>query len=213
MREAGELLRKVGETDDRMQISRRLLDVAYRLDGLRGTAPGAATQAPAPEAGDEPVPIESLAYDDDAEIVPIESLAPDQGEPATTLELSFRTYQRLLGERAPAEPSIDVLLGRTTPAPAPVAGPASAPPAVPASGLTAVPASAPATPPTATPAVPEEPPVEIDALCYSGHAALERAVAVRHQITAQLTQKASLESLEPLLQELLDLVPRALGES
>jgi hypothetical protein len=55
--------------------------------------------------------------------------------------------------------------------------------------------------------------VEIDALCYRGHAALERAVAVRHEIKAQLTRDASLESLQPLLQELLDLVPRALGDS
>ena len=36
LREAGELLRAVGESDDRMLISRRLLDVAHRLDGLRG---------------------------------------------------------------------------------------------------------------------------------------------------------------------------------
>ena len=34
-----------------------------------------------------------------------------------------------------------------------------------------------------------------------------------HEIKAQLTRDASLESLQPLLQELLDLVPRALGDS
>ena len=39
LREAGELLRAVGESDDRMLISRRLLDVAHRLDGLRAGRP------------------------------------------------------------------------------------------------------------------------------------------------------------------------------
>jgi chemotaxis protein histidine kinase CheA len=187
MREAGELLRKVVETDDRMQVSRRLLDVAHRLDRLRAGPPEDGATATGP---DEPVPIESLAFDAEPEIIPIESLAPDPGEPATALESSFRTYHRLLRERAPTRPSIDVLLGK----PAPAAAPAAAPEPV-------------------TPAPEEPPPVEIDALCYRGHAALERAVAVRHELKAQLTRDASLESLQPLLQELLDLVPRALGDS
>jgi len=36
---------------------------------------------------------------------------------------------------------------------------------------------------------------------------------VRHAIAAALTRAASLESLKPLLQELLDLVPLALDHS
>jgi hypothetical protein len=48
---------------------------------------------------------------------------------------------------------------------------------------------------------------------YRGHAALERAATVRHQITAELSRQASLESLQPLFQELLDLVPLALEQS
>jgi hypothetical protein len=36
---------------------------------------------------------------------------------------------------------------------------------------------------------------------------------VRDQLAAQLTGQASLETLQPLLQELLDLVPLALAES
>jgi hypothetical protein len=59
----------------------------------------------------------------------------------------------------------------------------------------------------------EEPAVAIGSLCYRGQAALERANVVRHQIQAQLTGNANLESLQPLLQELLDLVPLALAES
>jgi hypothetical protein len=60
---------------------------------------------------------------------------------------------------------------------------------------------------------PEEPAVAIDTLCYRGNAALQRALAVRHQIAAELTGDASLESLQPLLQELLDLVPLALVDA
>jgi hypothetical protein len=36
---------------------------------------------------------------------------------------------------------------------------------------------------------------------------------VRHQLAAELNRDASLESLQPLLQELLDLVPLALADT
>jgi hypothetical protein len=178
LREAGQLLRAVVETDDRMLVSRRLLDVAHRLDGLRtGTEPER-----------EPVSIESLVYQPEPEVVPIDSLAPEAsppprpapGSPASGLETSFRTFGRLVKEKAPTTASLDALLGG--------AAKAAAPPA-------------------------EEPAVAIASLCYRGHAALERANVVRHQIAAELSGQASLESLQPLLQELLDLVPLALAES
>ena len=185
LREAGTLLRAVGEADDRMLISRRLLDVAHRMDGLRASA----------EPEEEPVPIESLGYEAEGDIVPIDSLAPEPAVSAapveskaapTGLERSFSTLLKLVRERAPASAALKSLLG-----------------------------SAPATAPKPTPAAAEveEPTVAIGTLCYSGYAALERANAVRHQITAQLSGNASLESLQPLLQELLDLVPLALAES
>jgi hypothetical protein len=189
MREAGELLRTIGEADERMLISRRLLDVAHKVDRLRAeTGTDAAEAVPAEPPG-EPVPIESLDFDTEADVVPIESLAPDQppaGPPTppqpveqpSALELSFKTLGRLVRERPPVAPSLDRLLGR---------------------GAVAIPT--------------EEPPVSIDTLCYRGHAALERAVVVRHQIAAELTRDASLESLQPLLQELLDLVPLALADT
>ena len=41
----------------------------------------------------------------------------------------------------------------------------------------------------------------------------EYANAVRHQIAAELKGEATLESLQPLLQELLDLVPLALADT
>jgi len=176
MREAGELLRGMGEADDRMLISRRLLDVAHRLDRLRDETTTEESPTPTDEPPGEPVPIESLGFD--SEIVPVESLAPDEPAPEEpgALEHSFKAFGRLIRERGTATPSLEVLLGRPVTAPA-------------------------------------ESAVAIDTLCYRGHAALERALTVRHQITAELDREVSLESLQPLLQELLDLVPLALADA
>ena len=172
LREAGELLRAVAENDDRMLISRRLLDVAHRLDELRTAAPERSAEPPI-------VPIESLGYEPDTEVVPIGSLAPDEPQdlpPAPGIEASFRTFDLLIRQRGATAPSLEGLLGQV-------------------------------------PADREPEPVAIAALMYRGHAALERAATVRHQITAELSRKASLESLQPLFQELLDLVPLALEQS
>jgi chemotaxis protein histidine kinase CheA len=194
LREAGELLRSVGESDDRMLISRRLLDVAHRLDRVR--------QAEPPE--EQAVPIESLGYNGEparveapeAAIVAISSLAPD--EPAAPdgggLEASFRTFELLLRQRGPATPSLDVLLGPRT-------------------SLDGGPAPAPATATAAPVFEPDSGAVAIGSLCYRGRAALERANQVRHQIANELGRHASFESLQPLYQELLDLVPLALEQA
>jgi hypothetical protein len=94
LRDAGELLRSVVDAQDRMQVSRRVLDVAHRVDLMHGGS----------EAADDVVPIESLGYDEMP--VSIESLAPDSG-----LEASYRTLGRLLRERAPARASLQGLIG------------------------------------------------------------------------------------------------------
>ena len=167
LREAGKLLRAVVESDDRMLISRRLLDVAHRLDGLRAQA----------ETADQPVPIESLTYDADGDVVPIERLAPDHDTEAGGLEISYRTLERLAKEGAPTNGSLAALLG------------------------------------VSSTSLAEEPAVAITTLCYSGQAALQRANVVRQQIATQLQRNASLASLQPLVQELLDLIPLALAES
>jgi hypothetical protein len=158
-----------------MLISRRLLDVAHRMDGLRAEA----------ESSEQPVPIESLGYDSQPDVIPIESLAPDR--PATEsvktsvraggLELSFNTLERLIKEDAPPTAAFAALLNGG-----------------------------------AADEKVEDAPVSITTLCYRGQAALERANAVRLQITTELDRNASLDSLQPLLQELLDLVPMALAE-
>jgi len=154
-----------------MQVSRRVLDVAHRVDLMRGPA----------ETEGEIVPIESLAYDEapgETEPVPIERLAPDGG-----LEASYRTLRRLLRERGPARASLPGLLG------APLAAPAPAP------------------------RVPEEEALAIEALCYRGRAALERAADVRRELVAALQQGRELAAVRPLVEELLDLLPLALADA
>jgi hypothetical protein len=149
------------------------------------------------------VPIESLLYDESA-IVPIESLAYDpppavrpeapplpEGEPvpisslapAGGLESSFQTYDRLRREQVSQPASLEALVGR---------------------------ALAATTPETAQEGTET---IEIGVLTYRGRAALERAAAVRQQLTDELARNGGLDAIQPLLQELLDLVPLALAES
>jgi hypothetical protein len=109
LRAAGELLRSVADAGDRMQVSRRLLDVAHRLDQARGDT----KEVMVPEA--EPAE-RSRAPDAETDVVPIESLAPDVPIPSPpggggALETSFRTLERLERERGTTQPSIDALLG------------------------------------------------------------------------------------------------------
>jgi hypothetical protein len=106
LRTAGELLRSVVDAGDRMQVSRRILDVAHKLDQARS---GAESAEP------EVVPIESLAYDlpqEADDVVPIASLAydtPPEPGGAGALETSFRTLERLQRERGPVTPSLEAL--------------------------------------------------------------------------------------------------------
>ncbi len=190
LREAGELLRAVGEADDRMLISRRLLDVAHEMDSLRSVDTADSQKPPA-------VPIESLGYETEIDVVPIHSLAPEEpaaAEPAGGIEASFRTFDLLIRQRGATAPSLDDLLQGAR-----------------ASGGPAAPTPGP--PPTGKKPEQDQEAVAIGTLVYRGQAALERAVTVRHQIAAELTREASLDSLQPLLQELLDLVPLALEQS
>ncbi len=55
--------------------------------------------------------------------------------------------------------------------------------------------------------------LEIGTLIYRGRAALERAAAVRQQLADELARNGGMDAIQPLLQELLDLVPLALVES
>jgi hypothetical protein len=194
LREAGELLRAVADADDRMLISRRILDSAYRLDGLRLAEPQPhAPIPPSPAASPAAdtsriVPIESLLYDEqpveapaELPIVSIESLAFDA--PAGGLEGSYATFDRLRRERPAAPASLEALVGQALAATTPAA------------------------------ADPEVVTIEIGSLVYRGRAALERANAVRQQLADELARNGGIEKIQPLLQELLDLVPLALADA
>jgi chemotaxis protein histidine kinase CheA len=114
LRAAGELLRSVADAGDRMQVSRRLLDVAHRIDQARGDTKEVPVAEPAP-AEDHRTPVDA-----EADVVPIESLAPDVPTAAapvevSPLETSFRTLERLERERGTTQPSIDALLGAHPP--------------------------------------------------------------------------------------------------
>jgi hypothetical protein len=213
LREAGELLRAVADADDRMLISRRILDAAYRLDGLRlaeatpaPMPPPAASAAAAPhptpaDTGGRIVPIESLLYDEvpspaapEPVAAPVAASAEPElpvvpieslayDAPAGGLEGSYSTFDRLRRERGAEPASLEALVGRALAATTPAA------------------------------ADPEAVTIEIGVLCYRGRAALERANAVRQQLADELARHGGLESIRPLLQELLDLVPLALAES
>jgi hypothetical protein len=187
LRAAGELLRSVADAGDRMQVSRRILDVAYKLDQERSsTAEADAPAQPEVAAEADVVPIRSLEFDAEPEserdVVPIASLAPDIEPVAVTggLEISFRTLEHLQRERGSSPASLEALLGR-------VEQGAAAPPAADA--------------------------VAIEALCYRGRSALERAATVRQSLTTELAGVSDLAAIRPLLLELLDLVPLALDES
>jgi hypothetical protein len=223
LREAGELLRAVADADDRMLISRRILDAAYRLDGLRmaesGAAPAAsraptpaaaastasapATSAPAAPTARPPepaapavVPIESLGYEDpvvpieslllEAPVVPIESLAYDSPAESVAAPGGLEGSYRTF-DRLRRE------RGDQFPSLEALVGRALA-------AVVPTPSEGTVT-------------VEIGALCYRGRSALERAVAIRQQLADELARHGGLDAIQPLLQELLDLVPLALAES
>jgi hypothetical protein len=59
----------------------------------------------------------------------------------------------------------------------------------------------------------EGPVIDITTLCYRGRAALERAAIVRDQIRVARVAAAPRPEVEPLVEELLDLVELALVES
>ncbi|HXW96319.1 MAG TPA: hypothetical protein VEI47_01945, partial [Gemmatimonadales bacterium] len=146
-------------------------------------------------APDDIVPIESLEYD---EVVSIESLAPD--EPATVavtaavsavaagwdLASSYALYEELQSNGGRGAAAAVVV------APAPVAAPERLAPAEPAPA--------------------ELPVVEIDELLYHGRAALLRAGQVQRAIRSAVSAAKPMSTIQPLVEELLDLVELAVSD-
>lgn len=148
---------------------------------------GAETALPEQEHADDApiVPIESLAPGTESDVVPIETLLAEPPRPAfDALERSMATYQGLLG-------SVPALL-LPSHLPTPPAAPAIA---------------------RRRPAEEDGDIVPIESLLYRGRGALVRAGEVRREIDAIVAAFKAERRLEPLIQELLDLVPLALDES
>lgn len=125
-------------------------------------------------------------------------------ESADGLAGSFVAYARLTREGRKVSPSIDALIAgaviEAPPAPTPVAPAPVAPPSM-----------APAPMPTPTPMPPaaarSEAVVDIRTLCYSGRAALARALDVRRELQDVLSGRGG--AMRPILDELLDLIELA----
>jgi hypothetical protein len=124
---------------------------------------------------------------------------------------SFLTYHRLVGELGLGPASLEQLLKGTPPAP-PVAVTPPSPAARMPEPITPAPAFPRVVPPTAHPTVEPEV-VEIATLCYRGRGALERAAVVRDQIRVARSAQATAGVVDPLVEELLDLVELALVDA
>lgn len=197
-------------------------------------APTAAAPAPPPPApppslapvtapsgavavDDDVVPIESLAPDD-WDVVPIESLAPDEPD---VMPIELHASHPL-----PSVP-VEVSKPKERPAPAPVAADGwdlaasfllfeqllaetIAAPAVrvstPARPVVGTPAA------TVAPVQPEPPVVDIAELLYHGRTALERADQVQRAIRSAVSAARPMSTIQPLVDELLDLVELAIAD-
>ena len=197
--------------------------------------PAAAPPPPSPDDSLPIVPIESLLFDEPAPrrisvpsleltaeqpVVPIASLAPEAEPPTAApspaalagLAGSFTTYQRLTATLGrPAVASLDVLMvGTRIEPPARATSPPAAPAQAPSTSTTS-----PTAPTLSRLAGDTEdgPILDITTLCYRGRAALERAAVVRDQIRVARGAAAPRPEVDPLVEELLDLVELALVES
>jgi hypothetical protein len=194
-------------------------------------APAPPPQAPPPSLAPVTAPTRAVAVDDD--VVPIESLAPDEWDvvPIESLapdEPDVMPIELLAPEPTPSVP-VEVPKPKERPAPAPAA--------VATDGwdlaasfllfeqllaeLVAAPAvrvSTPArpvvvTPPAAVvPVQPELPLVDIAELLYHGRTALERADQVQRAIRSAVSAARPMSTIQPLVDELLDLVELAIAD-
>jgi hypothetical protein len=203
LREAGHALVDAATGDER-ELAQTLHDATAALEALRQTLdakPRIEASPPheavrAPESVDaRPAPATTPGVTEQ----PVsEPLAADLDAPG--LEASWARFERLLEARGLGSPSLEDLIGTTTPT-EPAAEAAAEP-------LPQVDRAA-ERPGTAAEAAPVEPApalVPIIDLCYSGRGALVRAAGLRRRITDQLAAGAPSESVRDLIEEVLDLV-------
>ncbi|NIM48466.1 MAG: hypothetical protein GTN62_02125 [Gemmatimonadales bacterium] len=186
LREAGAVLAGTGEED--MQSSAgRLAGIVVSLRQLPGAS---AAAAPVAEGPLHRPPAESVAAAAPSPPAPPTPLVEggEIGEETPDLVGSWARFQRYVDALGLGEPSLEELL----------AGPPADP---------MVPAAAPVPSPPVEAAVAEEAIVPITHLCYSGGAALERALTLRDQIRAALrSDQVNGSDLNDLIEEVFDLV-------
>lgn len=204
MREAGGRLRGFTEVTQPGTLASVFEGLITSLDTL-----GAVTV----DDESDVVPIESLAPDEpeiiEPEVVPIEALAPDEAPAAAALVVSAAAAVTTASDRdrwdLAASFSLYEELMSAPPAPAPelVQAPtvtvAEPEPVAVAIAVALAPA-------------PEAPVLDIEDLLYHGRSALERADAVRREIRALWSTSDSASAVQPLVEELLDLVELAIAD-
>ncbi|HSC58278.1 MAG TPA: Hpt domain-containing protein [Gemmatimonadales bacterium] len=231
LRDAGKALQKIPDAGPDAALATAMNGVIGRLLVLsqEGAAP-APVEAAAPPVAPIPTPAPAAAAPapkaPEFHKAPAEpmadgvlALATPSGWSAESSDLagSFVAYGRLTRERTAVAPSVDAFISGAAPAPAAAPVP-SAPAPMPAPVAAPTPAPAPVVAPAPTPvpvaAVPAMAPaaapdgiVDIKSLCYSGRAALDRALEVRRALQDVLSGRGG--ALRPLLDELLDLIELA----
>lgn len=152
---------------------------------------GATVVVAPPNDESDVVPIESLAPD------PIPAEAPDLAPSDAALVVPIET----LAPDLPAEPAPDTFAQSFSTYHRLVSAPAEA-------------EIAPAAPPVTVVAAPEDDTdvVDIGTLLFRGRRALERADIVRLELSGALKAERPFTEIEPLVSELIDLVPLALAE-
>jgi hypothetical protein len=220
LRQAGELLRSWSGGDAEPALLEQLTGLARAMLLLgRGTParPAPRPVEPLPEA--EPVelpvvPIEALAPSEPAPEPEAEAVPAEVAEGGADLAESYDTYARLMAEQGLGPPSLELLLRvrvAAAAAPAPPIAPPSPPPAPrPVAPAPAAPVPTATVPPERVAAEPAV--VDIAELCYRGRAALQRAAMLKVQIRSAVDRDEAVSAVQPLLDELMDLVELALVE-
>ena len=191
LREAGAVLRSLAEGAAEAEAGRRLGALAERLEG-RASAP--AEQVPLPaEIAVTNIPAPAApAFEPPASEVAIETLAYD-GESIFAAEVLPIDVLAPTG-RIGLERGFDRYRQLLT-------QPAAVQPGIPSAAAGAA----------VAPPEPDADVVDIGALCYAGRRALERAAEIRAEIALHAREGRDLSGVEPLVRELLDLVPLALA--
>ena len=239
LRDAGAVLRSLAEGADHADAGRRLSALAERIGG--GAAGGSqapaeplAPEQPAPMTPDTPSELPSVARS--LEPVPVESSpAPGRAEPSLAPEPHLEIVAGP-GHDAPPTEFDASKAPATEPEPVAIESLAYDGESVFAGDVVPIDTLAPsgriglehgfdryrqlltrpaeASAPTPEPvaaAADEDDVVDIGSLCYTGRRALERAAELQAQIARHARDGRDLSGVEPLVRELLDLVPLALA--